>query len=65
MATNGREFAKTAILNPDFHRHMIITESRRAVGHYGAESSLTEEDARESFEWAEEFLYPVREYFAK
>ena len=63
IAAYGKVFAKTAILDPKFHRRIIIAESRRETGHYGEESSVTDEEARESFDWAEEFLQVVKEYF--
>jgi len=63
IAAYGKEFAKTAILDPKFHRRIIIAESRRETGHYGEESSVTDEEARESFDWAEEFLQVVKQYF--
>jgi uncharacterized protein (UPF0332 family) len=62
IAAYGKEFAKTEILDPKFHRQMIIAERRRAIGHYGEESNVTEEDARESFQWAGEFIQAAKEY---
>ncbi len=62
MAAYGKEFAKTQILDPKFHRRMIIAERRRETGHYGEESGVTDEEARESFEWAEEFIQAIKEY---
>jgi len=63
IAAYGKEFAKTEVLDPKFHRRMIIVERRRAIGHYGEDSNVTEEDALESFEWAGEFIQAVKEYF--
>ena len=63
MAAFGKEFAKTKILDPKFHRRLIIAERRRETGHYGEESNVTDEEARESFEWADEFLLVVKQYF--
>ena len=60
LAAYGKEFAKTEILDPKFHRHLIIAERRRETGHYGIESSVTEEEALESYQWAEEFIYTVK-----
>jgi len=62
IAAYGKEFAKTAILDPKFHRRIIIAERRRETGHYGVESVVTDEEALESFEWAEEFLQAVKDY---
>jgi uncharacterized protein (UPF0332 family) len=63
IAAYGKEFSKTAILDPKFHRRIIIAESRRETGHYGEESSVTDEEAHESYDWAGEFLQVVKEYF--
>jgi uncharacterized protein (UPF0332 family) len=62
MAAYGKEFAKTQILDPKFHRRMIIAERRRETGHYGEEGGVTPEEALESFEWAEEYMEVVKEY---
>src|SRR6266498_5506177 len=52
IAANGKEFAKTETLDPEFHRHLIIVERRRAIGHYGEENSVSDAAALESFQWA-------------
>jgi len=65
IAAYGKEFAKTEMLDPKFHRCIIIAERRRETGHYGEEKSVTDEEARESFEWAEEFLQTVKEYLSQ
>ncbi len=62
IAAYGKEFAKTEKLNPEFHRRLIIVERRRAIGHYGEENSVSDEDALESFQWAEEFKQAARNY---
>jgi uncharacterized protein (UPF0332 family) len=59
----GREFSKTNILDPKFHKYIIVTQKRREIGHYGDETEeVTDEEARESFQWAEEFMKAVKEY---
>ena len=35
IAAYGKEFAKTGLLDPKFHRHMIDAQERREIGHYG------------------------------
>jgi uncharacterized protein (UPF0332 family) len=62
IAAYGKEFAKTEKLNPEFHRRLIIVERRRAIGHYGEENRVSDEDALESFQWAEEFMQAVKGY---
>ena len=62
IAAFGKELAKTGLLDPKFHRRIIVAERRRETGHYGAESSVTQEEAIESFQWAEEFIQDVKHY---
>lgn len=63
IAAYGKEFAKTKILDPKFHRRIITAEERREDGHYGAGENISDEDALESFQWAGEFMKAVKEYF--
>ncbi len=65
IAAYGKEFAKTRILDPKFHGRIIIAERRRETGHYGVESSITEEEAIESFQWAAEFIRAVKDYLGR
>ncbi|NJN80100.1 MAG: HEPN domain-containing protein, partial [Anaerolineales bacterium] len=51
IAAYGKEFSKTKLLDPKFHRRLITAEERRDTGHYGEETSVTEDEAKESFEW--------------
>jgi uncharacterized protein (UPF0332 family) len=63
VAAYGKEFAKTHVLDPKFHRYIIDTQERRQIGHYGDETEeVTEEQARETFQWAEEFKQAVETY---
>ena len=39
-----------------------MAEERREDGHYGASKNISDEDAFESFQWAEEFMQAVKEY---
>lgn len=64
-AAFGKEFSKTRLLDPKFHRYLLQTQKRREIGHYGDEhEEITEEQAKESFQWAEEFMQAVKEYLA-
>lgn len=63
VAAYGKEFAKTKLLDPKFHRYIIDAQKLRQTGHYGEEGEeVTDEEARESFQWAEEFRQAVKEY---
>ena len=66
IAAYGREFAKTGLLDPNFHHYVIVTQKRREVGHYGDEGEeVTDEEARESYQWAGEFMEAVNAYLSK
>jgi uncharacterized protein (UPF0332 family) len=62
IATFGKEFAKTGLLDPKFHRRLIIAQRRREIGHYGMMQSITDDEALESYQWAEEFIQAVKVY---
>ena len=65
IAAFGKEFAKTGLLDPKFHRYLIDAEERREDGHYGGGRKMSNEDALESFHWAEEFKAAVEAYLSK
>jgi uncharacterized protein (UPF0332 family) len=66
VAAYGKEFAKTGLLDSKFHHYIIVAQKRREIGHYGEEGEeVTDEQARESFQWAEEFMSAVKEYLNK
>lgn len=63
VAAYGKEFAKTGLLDSKFHRYIIDAQKLRQTGHYGEEGEeVTDKDALESFQWAEEFMQAVKEY---
>jgi uncharacterized protein (UPF0332 family) len=62
-AAFGKEFAKPRLLDPRFHSYLLQTQKRREIGHYGDEhENVTEDQARESFQWADEFMQVTRQY---
>ena len=65
IAAFGKEFAKTGLLDPKFHRYLIDAEERREDGHYGGGRKVTDEDALESYDWAGEFMEVVEGYLKK
>jgi len=49
-AAYGKEFARTGLFDPKFHRYILDSQERRLVGHYGSEhEEVTEQEALESF----------------
>ena len=65
IAAFGKEFAKTGLLDPKFHRYLIDAEERREDGHYGGGRKVSEEDALESYQWAGEFKEVVEVFLSK
>jgi uncharacterized protein (UPF0332 family) len=64
VASYGKEFARTGLLDPKFHRYIIDAQIVREAGHYGEEHEVvTDEQAAKSFQWAEEFMQAVKRYF--
>ena len=48
VAAFGKEFAKTNLLDPKFHRYIIQSQKLRQVGHYGEEGEdVSHEQAAE------------------
>ena len=63
VAAYGKDFAKTGLLDSKFHRYLIEAQKRRQTGHYGEEGKeVTGEQAKESYQWAEEFMLAAKEY---
>jgi uncharacterized protein (UPF0332 family) len=56
IAAFGREFAKTGVLDPRFHRYLIDAQDLRNLGDYGVGPSVTADQADEILCWASEFL---------
>lgn len=66
IAAFGKEFAKTKLFDPKFHRLLIDAEARRAIGHYGGlDKQVTGGEAAESYQWAGEFIRVAQDYLAK
>lgn len=58
----GREYAKTGLLDPKFHRWLIVAQSLRATGDYGTEEEIAPEQSEELCLWAEEFINTAETY---
>ena len=59
IAAFGKEFAKSGLLDPKFHRFLIDAQERREVGHYATERKITDGQALEFYQWAGEFKQAV------
>jgi uncharacterized protein (UPF0332 family) len=62
-AAFGERFAKTGKLDPRYHRWLLDGFDLRSVADYGADSTLTAEDAKTLLEHAEESVRVARTLF--
>ena len=56
IAAFGREFAKRGNVSPKFHRYLIEAQEGRNVGDYGIGPGISEKEAKEQINRAEEFI---------
>ncbi|MDB9496031.1 HEPN domain-containing protein [Spirulina major CS-329] len=56
IAAFGREFAKTGLIAPEFHRFLIEAQELRTTGDYGQFNAVTHSQATEQIDRAEQFL---------
>jgi len=61
-AAYGEEFAKTAALNPKFHRWLLDSSDKRLLGDYEVGVALNREDAEQMIAQAQEFCEAARHY---
>jgi uncharacterized protein (UPF0332 family) len=59
-AAFGREFAKTRMLDPKYHRWLLKAFEDRLQTDYGIEATVTDEDVETALARAEEFLDQAR-----
>jgi uncharacterized protein (UPF0332 family) len=58
----GREFAKTKLLDPEFHRYLIHAHETRNVADYGSYGEVTKAQANKMLEQACEFLDAAKQF---
>ena len=61
----GKHFIKTGIFNAQLGSHLRSAFDRRLAGDYMYDMSTTESEARETLEWAREFVGEVIKYLEK
>ena len=62
IASFGKEFAKTGLLNPKFHHYLTESQDRRNIGDYSVLAEVTKEEVREMLAWAKEFIKAGESY---
>jgi uncharacterized protein (UPF0332 family) len=65
IAAYGKEFAKTKLLNPEFHRLLLEAQDRRNIGDYGMIGGIEDNEAQEIMDWSKKFLKAAEKYFTQ
>ena len=61
----GREYTKTGIMDPKFHRRLIDAQDFRNIGDYGIDAHISEDDANSVCDWASEFIEQAKDFLLK
>ena len=61
-STFGEHFAKTALLDPKYHRWLIDAFDKRIAADYGIQAEITTDDARALIQQAHDFLAAARDF---
>ena len=62
IANYGKEFSKTKVLDPKFHKYLIAAQDFRSQGDYGYGPSVSEGHAQDAIKWADDFLYTAKKF---
>lgn len=65
IAAFGREYAKTGVLDPNFHRRLLDAHRLRNLGDYGIEAHVPKEKAEAVCTWAGEFIQAAEAHLAQ
>lgn len=63
-AAFGKEFAKTKVLDPRFHRWLLSAFNLRLQTDYSFDAAISGEEVEETLEQAQEFLAAAREFLS-
>lgn len=65
IAEYGKNFAKTGLLDPKFHKGLIHAYEERQIGDYVALKKVSESSAKELLSLAKEFLAEAKKYLSE
>jgi len=65
IAAYGKEFAKTKLLNPEFHRLLLEAQDKRNIGDYGMIGGIDDTEAQEILGWSKKFMKAAEKYFTQ
>lgn len=64
IAAFGKEFTRSGKLDARFHRYLLDSQDTRNIGDYGIGPGVSEEQVRNSLQWADEFLKAAERFLA-
>lgn len=65
IAAFGKEFAKTSLLDPKYHRYLLDAQDSRNVGDYGVGPGVTTAQAQKVLDWAHDFIAAAERYLGR
>lgn len=65
IAAYGKEFAKTKLLDPEFHRLLMEAQDTRNIGDYGMIGEVEVSEAQEIINWSKKFLKAAEKYLSQ
>jgi uncharacterized protein (UPF0332 family) len=65
IAAFGKEFSRSEVFDPKFHRYLIASQNLRQTGDYGLEQNVSLSDAIQVADWADEFLAVAETYLKR
>ena len=61
IAAFGREFARTAVINPKLHRYLLDAQDMRNLGDYGIGPSITQDQLAQILASTDEFISEIEQ----
>lgn len=65
IAAYGKEFAKTKLLDSEFHRLLMEAQDTRNIGDYGMIGEVEASEAQEIINWSKKFLKAAEKYLSQ
>ena len=64
IAAFGKEFARSGVLDPKFHRYLIDAQDSRQAGDYGVGPAVSAAQAQTSLDWTREFIAAAERFLS-
>lgn len=64
IAAFGKEFARSGVLDPKFHRYLIDAQDSRQAGDYGVGPAVSAAQAQKILDWTREFIAAAERFLS-